>query len=74
MPTATFPITYAGLNKRLHELVLLVAGHHPGIFVIRRDNDLTRDLRPRGVVRAIGNLLASGVPVPDQLHILNHWR
>ena len=34
--------------KRLHELVLLVTGHHPGILVVRRDNDPTRDLRPRG--------------------------
>jgi hypothetical protein len=60
--------------KRLHELVLLVAGHHPGIFVVRRDNDPTRDLRPRGIVRAIRNLLASGVSIEDQFHILNHWR
>ena len=60
--------------KRLHELVLLVAGHHPGILVVRRDNDPTRDLRPRGIVRALRNLSASGVSIPDQLHIINHWR
>jgi hypothetical protein len=60
--------------KRLHELVLLVAGHHPGILVVRRDNDPRRDLRPRGIVRAIANLSASGVSIPDQLHIVNHWR
>jgi hypothetical protein len=60
--------------KRLPELVLLVAGHHPGIFVVRKDNDPTRDLRPRGIVRAVRNLSGSGVPLPDQLHILNHWR
>jgi predicted nuclease of predicted toxin-antitoxin system len=27
----------------LHDLVLLAGGHHPGILVIRRDNDPTRD-------------------------------
>jgi predicted nuclease of predicted toxin-antitoxin system len=60
--------------KRLHELLLVASGHHPGLFVIRRDNDPTRDLRPRGVVAAIRKLLASGVSIPDQVHILNHWR
>lgn len=60
--------------KRLHELVLLVSGHHPGVLIVRKDNDPTRDLRPRGIVRAIRNLSSTGVPLPDQLHILNHWR
>jgi hypothetical protein len=60
--------------KRLHELLLLVSGHHPGLLIVRRDKDRSRDLTPRGIARAIGNLAASGVPVPDQLHILNHWR
>jgi hypothetical protein len=58
----------------LHELVLLVNGHHPGILVVRRDNDRARDLKPKGIVRALRNLVAASVPVQDQLHILNHWR
>jgi len=60
--------------KRLHDLVLLFRGRHPGILVIRRDNDQKRDLRPRGIVQAIWNLSASGVSIPDQMHIVNHWR
>jgi predicted nuclease of predicted toxin-antitoxin system len=60
--------------KLLHELVLVVGGHHPGILVVRKDNDPTRDLKPHHIVRAIRNLLAAAVPIPDQLHILNHWR
>jgi predicted nuclease of predicted toxin-antitoxin system len=60
--------------KRLHELVLLATGHHSGILVVRRDNDPRRDLRPRGIARAVDSLLASGVSIPDQFHILNHWR
>ena len=60
--------------KLLHELVMLVAAHHPGILVVRKDNDVARDLRPRGIVRAIGNLASSGVTIEDQFHILNHWR
>jgi hypothetical protein len=60
--------------KRLHELVLLVGGHHPGILVVRRDNDPRRDLRPRGIVQSIQNLSVSLVSIPDQLHMVNHWR
>ena len=63
----------AGMLRQI-ALVLLVAGHHPGILVVRRDNDPRRDLRPRGIVRALRNLSASGVSIPDQLHIVNHWR
>ena len=58
----------------LHTLILRAQGHHPGIFVIRRDNDPRRDLTPRRTVRAIQNLESSGVPIANSFHILNHWR
>ena len=32
------------------------------------------DLKPAGIVRAIRNLLAAGIPIRDEFHILNHWR
>jgi hypothetical protein len=60
--------------QNLHNLILAVQGHHPGILVVRKDNDPRRDLSPRGIVRAVGNLLASGVPIPDGYHVLNHYR
>ena len=60
--------------KYLHDLIIQVQGHYPGVFIVRRDNDPTRDLKPAGIVRAIRNLLASGTPISDHLHILNHWR
>ena len=34
----------------LHDLVLLAGGHHPGILVVRRDNDPTRDMSPSPIV------------------------
>lgn len=34
----------------LHELVLESAGGHPGILVVRQDNDPARDLTPKGIV------------------------
>lgn len=58
----------------LHDLVLQAQGHHPGILVVRRENNPRRDLSPRGVVHAMANLLAATVPIADQFIVLNHWR
>jgi predicted nuclease of predicted toxin-antitoxin system len=58
----------------LHDLVIVVQGHHPGILVVRRDNDPKRDLKNPDIVRAIGKLIAAGVPIADEYIILNQWR
>jgi predicted nuclease of predicted toxin-antitoxin system len=58
----------------LHDLLMQARGHHPGILVVRRDNDPRRDMTPRGIVHAIARLLAANIPIPDQFIILNHWR
>jgi predicted nuclease of predicted toxin-antitoxin system len=60
--------------NNLHELVVEASGHHPGIVAIRRDNDPTRDLTPKGIVRAVRNLSNAGIPIANNVHILNHWR
>ena len=60
--------------RNLHNLIMLAQGHHSGILIVRRDNDPARDLKPRGIVRALGKLLAAGASLPDQFHILNQWR
>lgn len=60
--------------RNLHNLILQAQGHHPAILVVRRDNDAKRDLSASGIVRAIRNLLAAGVSLKDEYHILNHWR
>jgi hypothetical protein len=60
--------------KILHELIKQVGGHYPGLFIVRRDNDPTRDLKPAGIVRAIRKLLAASAPLRDEFNILNHWR
>jgi hypothetical protein len=31
-------------------------------------------MKDRDIVRAIGNLEAAGVPIENELHVLNHWR
>ncbi len=60
--------------KLLHDLVLLAGGHHPGILVVRRDNDPTRDMAPGTIARAIHKLAASETTTSDSFHVLNHWR
>jgi hypothetical protein len=58
----------------LHLLVRATRGGHPGILVVRRDNDPTRDMKDRDVERAIANFQNAGVPIDKELHVLNHWR
>ncbi len=58
----------------LHDLVQATAGRHGGILLVRSDNDPTRDMKDRDIVRALGNLERSGVPIANELHVLNHWR
>ena len=58
----------------LHDLILASGGHHPGLLVVRFDNDPGHNLTDRGIVSALTSLESSGVPIPDQIHVLNHWR
>ena len=58
----------------LHDLLMQGRGHHPGVLIVRRDNNPRRDLTPRGIVHAIAKLLAANIPLPDQFIILIHWR
>src|SRR4051812_30856339 len=60
--------------RDLHELIQAAGGRHPGLFVIRQDNDPARDLTPRGIVAAIEKFSKSGVALANELEILNQWR
>jgi predicted nuclease of predicted toxin-antitoxin system len=60
--------------EELHLLVAEVHGHHFGILIVRRENDPTRDLTPKGIVAAIRKLEAAGVPIDNEYIVLNHWR
>jgi hypothetical protein len=60
--------------ERLHDLVIESGGHHPGIFVVRRDNNPKRDLTARGIVTAINKIAAAGIDLVDACHVLNDWR
>jgi predicted nuclease of predicted toxin-antitoxin system len=58
----------------LHDLVMAACGHHPGILVVRFDDDPRHNLTDRGIAVAINKLEASGAPIPDRIHVLNQWR
>ena len=47
---------------------------HSGIFLIYRDNNVRKDMSYADTVRAIANLLASGLPIVNEIYILNQWR
>lgn len=58
----------------LHTLIMQAQGRHPGILVIRQENNPARDLSYKGVVNAIRKLEASGVPIANEYITLNQWR
>jgi len=60
--------------EELHLLIQEAKGHHPGILIVRRDNDASRDMTPRGIFTALTKLIASGINIVDEFVILNHWR
>lgn len=58
----------------LHQLVLTCGGRHPGIIVVRYENDTTRDMRTGHIVKAVGKLERSGMSLINEWVILNQWR
>jgi hypothetical protein len=60
--------------RLLQNLLMMAKGHHPGILIIRKDNDTRRDLTERGIVNCIGKVVAGNAPIADQFIILNQWR
>ncbi len=60
--------------EELHDLIRAAGGAHPGILIVRYDNDTRRDLTQKGIVLAIANLLAANVPIENEFIILNDWR
>jgi predicted nuclease of predicted toxin-antitoxin system len=58
----------------LHDLVMAAGGHHPGMLVVRFDNNPRHNLTDRGIASAISKLESSGVPILDHLHVVNQWR
>lgn len=58
----------------LQDLVLAAGGRHPGLLIIRQDNDRGKDLTPRGIVLAVKKFEAAGQSPESAYIILNQWR
>lgn len=58
----------------LHKLVAVTKGVHQGIMLVLADDNPKHKLTLHDIVAAIAKLEASGVPLVNELHVLNHWR
>lgn len=58
----------------LHDLVLAAGGRHPGLLVIRQDNDRAKDMTARGIVLAVKKFATAGILPESAYIILNQWR
>jgi hypothetical protein len=58
----------------LHNLLAVSGGKHPGIIVIRRDDDPRRNMSVRDIARAIGKVEAARLELVNQYLILNPWQ
>lgn len=58
----------------LHNVWQAQGRRHSGILLVYQDNDLLKDMTANDIVRALANLRASGLPMTNDIHTLNHWR
>ncbi len=58
----------------LHDLIMAAGGHHSGLLIVRVGRDPRQSLTNRAIGIAISKLESSGLPIRDQLHVLNQWR
>ena len=64
----------SGDFEDLDRLILTCGGRHPGILVVRYENDPKRDMKPKHIAAAVGKLERSGTALRSQVVVLNHWR
>lgn len=47
---------------------------HSGILLIYEEKEIDKNMSRAQIVVAIDNLVASGIPIANEIHTLNHWR
>jgi predicted nuclease of predicted toxin-antitoxin system len=47
---------------------------HSGILLIYEEKEVSKNMTRAQIVAAIDHLVASGVPLANEIHTLNHWR
>ena len=58
----------------LHHQWLATNRTHSGILLVYEDKDVSKNMSRTQIVLAIDNLVASAVPIANQIHNLNQWR
>lgn len=60
--------------RDLHQEWQALGRPHYGLLLIYEENIRGKDMEAADIVRAIGRVLASGLTIHNELHVLNHWR
>jgi predicted nuclease of predicted toxin-antitoxin system len=60
--------------ENIHNLIQLTGGSHPGIILLRYDNNTGKDMRSKDIIIALGKLERASFDVTNQLVVLNQWR
>ena len=47
---------------------------HSGILLVYEERDVHKNMSRAQIAMAIDHLVASGVPLANEIHTLNHWR
>ena len=47
---------------------------HSGILLVYEEKEVSKNMNRTQIVMAIAHLVASGVPLANEIHTLNHWR
>lgn len=58
----------------LHNQWQAMSRAHSGILLIYEEKEVSKNMSRAQIVVAIDNLVASGVSIANEVHILNHWR
>ena len=48
--------------------------NHSGILLIYEDKDVSKNMSRTQIILAIDNLVASALPIANEIHNLNQWR
>lgn len=60
--------------EQLHDLVIGSGGKHPGVLLVKSEQDRRKGMSPGAIVMAINKLEKSGAPVENEATVLNQWR
>ena len=58
----------------LHHQWLATNRTHSGILLIYEDKEISKNMSRTQIVLAIDNLVASALPIANEVHNLNQWR